>query len=440
MPKIDSEVGSSGGPELQRRSLGLCLLFGAFSFIQGFSEPTEGLLSQPVRSLLGGWGQTTAQIASFSALVAIPWFLKPVYGLLTDFVPVAGTRRKGYLFIGSGVAGAAFLGLVATPPRVGATTPLMVWLLIATAALAFTDVAADALMVERGQPMGLTGRLQAVQWASMYAAGIISGMLGGWLSEYRRQDLAYLLCGVGAFTAMLLAALCVDEPPHHHDRAGSREALGALWRALRSPAVLGVAAFLCLWNFNPFSAVVLHLHMTRAMGFSEQFYGNTLSLLSLASIAACIAYGFYAPRVPRQILAHASIALGVVSTLAFLAMTTRMSAAIVTLAIGFTYMTATLIQLDLAARACPTEAAGTVFATLMALSNLSMALSTWIGGDWYDRGTARWGSTVSFRILVLVGAGFTACCWFLMPILARGFAEKPSGAPVPAPSDVDDLV
>ena len=30
----------------------------------------------------------------------------------------------------------------------------------------------DALMVEKGQPRGLTGRLQSVQWASMYAATI----------------------------------------------------------------------------------------------------------------------------------------------------------------------------------------------------------------------------------------------------------------------------
>jgi hypothetical protein len=43
-------------------------------------------------------------------------------------------------------------------------------------------------------------------------------------------------------------------------------------------------------------------------------------------------------------------------------------------------MTATLIQLDLAARSCPPEAAGTVFATLMALENFAASLSTWLGG------------------------------------------------------------
>ena len=38
---------------------------------------------------------------------------------------------------------------------------------------------------------------------------------------------------------------------------------------------------------------------------------------------------------------------------------------VVTLAVGFTYMTASLIQLDLAAQACPAAGSGTAFAVLM---------------------------------------------------------------------------
>ncbi len=100
-------------------------------------------------------------------------------------------------------------------------------------------------------------------------------------------------------------------------------------------------------------------------------------------------------------------------------MTDKRSAVLVTLVGGFTYMTATLIQLDLAARACPPEVAGTVFATLMALENFATLLSTWIGGSWYERGLAHWGSRTSFHVLVLVGSAFTAACWLLVPFLPR---------------------
>ncbi len=68
----------------------LVMLFGTLYFVQGIAEPTEGLIAQPVRSLLKSWNQNAAQINTFMALMALPWAFKPLYGLLTDFVPLAG--------------------------------------------------------------------------------------------------------------------------------------------------------------------------------------------------------------------------------------------------------------------------------------------------------------------------------------------------------------
>ena len=95
-----------------------------------------------------------------------------------------------------------------------------------------------------------------------------------------------------------------------------------------------------------------------------------------------------------------------------------------TVGVAFTYMTATLIQLDLAARTCPPETAGTVFAVLMALENLSASASTWLGGVLYDEGRNRWGSRGSFQVLVLIGSALTACCWLVVPLLTRDAATR----------------
>ena len=57
----------------RRRVIGLALLFGAIYFIQGIAEPTEGLVAQPVRSLLKSWGRGAFAIAAFTALLASPW-------------------------------------------------------------------------------------------------------------------------------------------------------------------------------------------------------------------------------------------------------------------------------------------------------------------------------------------------------------------------------
>jgi predicted MFS family arabinose efflux permease len=160
--------------------------------------------------------------------------------------------------------------------------------------------------------------------------------------------------------------------------------------------------------------------MTRELGFSEQFYGYTVSLDALAAIAASVAYGFYCRRVPFRLLVHLSIVAGIVATLAYWAMDDQFSAVVVTLVVGFTYMTAWLIQLDLAARTCPVEIAGTVFALLMAATNLSNALAIGLGGYLYESWLATWGSHIAFNLLVGLGALTTAGCWLIVPWLGHG--------------------
>jgi len=58
------------------------------------------------------------------------------------------------------------------------------------------DVIVDALMVEKGQPLGLTGRFQSIQWAAANAALLLTGVLGGYVAEERLQSVAFALCGV----------------------------------------------------------------------------------------------------------------------------------------------------------------------------------------------------------------------------------------------------
>ena len=136
--------------------------------------------------------------------------------------------------------------------------------------------------------------------------------------------------------------------------------------------------------------------MTRTLGLDEDFYGTTQSVMAVGSILGCLIYPILARRVAAPALVRLSIVLGVASTLAFAGVSGRASAVAASLVVGIIYMMATLIQLDLAARACPPEAAGTVFALLMALENLAGSLSTGLGGWAYARGVERWGAMTSF--------------------------------------------
>jgi len=403
----------------RRELLPLLILFGSLYFIQGIVEPTAGLLTQPVQSQLSNWSLSASQIGEFMGIVAIPWSLKPLFGLLSDFVPLGGRRRRPYLLLTTAGAAAAYVWLGFTwgsPAGVDTSR----WLLLAaTAAVAFTDVAVDASAVEAGQPRGITGQLQSVQWGAMSAATIIGGSLAGYVAQHKLLPWAFHGCALLSLAGMVVVLAALREPQRS---SLPQDTLAKAWMQLRSGRriviLMSVAAFLFLWSFNPFSSTVQQLYMTKELGLSEQFYGNLYSVQSVAEVVACIGYGWFCRRVPFRWLIHLSIVTGVIGTLCYAPVQDATTAVIASIVFGLVYQTALLIQLDLAARICPTESAGTIFALLMAISNTGQTLGIYAGGTWYDSLAASFGSRhVAFDLLVVTGAAFTAGCWLLVPVM-----------------------
>jgi MFS family permease len=419
----------------------LGLLFAILYFVQGLADPGEGLIAQPVRSLLTHWQKSPSEIAQFMAIISFPWVIKPLYGLLIDFVPLLGSRRRNYLLLATLVTSATLMWLVFAMPEKGETNRLLTMLLFATLAIAFTDVVADALMVEKGQALGLTGRLQSIQWGSSYLASVLAGSLGGWVAENSRHELGFLICGLGAAVTFTVALIWVRDTPTQTpldqpvppeptepgaailDTAGGastfRATLGIMKRTFLSRRFLLVAGFLALWNFNPFSATIQQVHMTEHLKLSNQQYGHTYSLFSMGAIGACVAYGFLCRRIPSRWLIHLAIAGGVLSTLAYLLVEGVRSAYGVSVFVGFAYMLGNLIQLDYAARACPPAIAGSMFAMLMSVSNLSIIAATILGGWLYESFASQGGPAFAYTIVVLIGSATTGLCWFLVPWIRR---------------------
>ena len=130
-------------------------------------------------------------------------------------------------------------------------------------------------------------------------------------------------------------------------------------------------------------------------------------------------------------LIHLSIAAGVLSTLGYCLVTGSTSAAVISVIVGITYLTGWMVQLDLAARACPIDAAGTTFSVLMSLSMISFSLSSALGGWFYDVWSSWWGEVTAFNLLVAAGAFATSLCWLLVPLLIA--ADEKHAAMSPSP-------
>jgi MFS family permease len=101
------------------------------------------------------FGLNAAQTAAFFSITVIPWLIKPLYGLISDFVPLFGRRRKSYFLLTSGLA--ATMGFTLSMMPAYTYWGIAIFFTLMGLGLAFTDVLTDAMMVENGQHLGLTG-------------------------------------------------------------------------------------------------------------------------------------------------------------------------------------------------------------------------------------------------------------------------------------------
>jgi Na+/melibiose symporter-like transporter len=427
--------------------MGLGFIFGLLYFVQGIVEPTEGLLAQPTKSLLRHWDHSAESAAWFAFALSVPWTIKPLYGLLTDFVPLAGSYRRSYLLLTTTIASVALTAIYFVPLNSGRAGLLLALLLLPAVAIAFSDVVVDALMVEAGQRWGMTGRLQSIQWTCLYGATVLTGVVGGALSQWGMQQLGFLIAGMTCAASILATWLLVRDPPRGADAdepkpasqpkktcgpsGGPRMRYGAskLWATFRQPGILAIGAFLLLLSFNPFSSTVLYFYSTVSLQFSDQFVGVLTSWHAAGAVAGSVLYGIVCRLIPVSWMIHGSIVAGILSTLTYWGYRDATSGVVVSIVVGIAFSIGQLTQLDLAARACKPETAGTTFALLMSLSNLSVALSQGLGGTIYDVAVSRWGYTSAFQMLVAGGALATAACWLLVPALNRAFrrSQEPAG-------------
>src|SRR5262245_29976666 len=248
------------------------------------------LPQQPLTIVLKERGLSAAQVAQFFAITALPWLVKPLYGLISDFFPLFGRRRKSYLLITCALASAAGFTLATSVEHTYWALASLFTLM--ALGLAFIDVLTDAMMVENGRPLGLTGAFQSVQWAAIYAASIAVGAGGGYLAGAGRLDLAFALAGAFPLLSLVVALSFVREP-----RARSEwEALRATARAIREATahreIWIVAGFIFFFNFSPSFGPAFLYYQTDVLGFSQEFIGW---LTSIGSVGAMLGAAFYAP-------------------------------------------------------------------------------------------------------------------------------------------------
>jgi len=386
-------------PDTQR----LAILFAVVYFAQGM----WALPNQTLIITLKERGLSAGQVATFFSFSVVPWLIKPAYGLLSDFVPLFGQRRRSYLLLTSALAAGAGLAM-------GLAAPHSYWWLVGLFAvmglgLAFTDVLVDALMVENGQPRGLTGAFQAVQWGAIYTASVLVGEVGGFLADEDGLRAAFVLAALFPLISFGMTLFVVHDPPARADRAAFRQTMATIRAALGERDLWLVAGFLFFWTFSPSFGPALLYYQTDVLRFSQQFIGHLGALGAMAAVGGAFIYAPLSRGVPLKRLINASIGAGVAGTLAYLLYRDTWSAIVIDTVFGGVGMVTQLAFLDLAAKACPRRVEATFFALLMSVFNGGTQSAQVVGGYLYD-----W---LGYTPLVLISAGFTALAWFLVPLV-----------------------
>ena len=408
----------------QRETSRLMIFFGLVYFAQGLGQ-SGGLINQPLTNYLKTLGLNTDQATQLLAVLTIPWIIKPLYGLVSDFFPLFGYRRKSYLFLMNGLATAGFLWLTGLTE----TGMIVVALVLTALGIAASDVLVDAIMVERGQQTGQIKRFQSQQWMWFNVAAITVGLLGGWLSDVLAPATALhtaaLITACAPAGVLIATAFLVHEDKTAINPALLKSSTASLLSVLKSRTLWIVAGFLAFWNFSPSFGTPLYYHMVDRLQFDQYFIGQLGSMTAVGSVIGAYVYQRYlAACFSTTALIYLSILLGTLSTVAYLLLADRQSAVILSFVTGLVGMVPFLTMLSLAAAACPPHAEGFTFAALMSVFNATSQLSALFGAHLYENVLNQ-----QLGPLIWVSAAFTFAAFALVPFLPK--LDEPRGEEIP---------
>lgn len=391
--------------------------------VEGIGQARAGILGQPLTYFLKqtqGWDPLKISVSL--AVLDLPWIIKPLWGAISDFVPLFGYRRRTYLIAANAAAVLAFAWVALFSDM----TTLIPALTVTAVAMAISSTLCGALLVETGQKHQASARFVNQQWLWFNIAQMAAVLLAGYLIE--------ILSPIGALRAsawvaavaplsIIASVWLIQEKRARIDLPALRQRLRALLTVFRTRNLWLVAGFLFLYYFSPGFGTPLYFQMSDRLHFSQGFIGVLSSIGAGGWILGGLLHKWWLHRLSGPALLRLSILGGVVTTLSYLLMIGPAAAVAIYLLSGIAAMIATIATLSLAADACPEGAEGFAFAGMMSIINVTNPLSDALGSLLYERVFQK-----QLTPLILVSAAATALVFFLIPLMVFR-VRSPSGAP-----------
>ncbi|XVF34029.1 hypothetical protein REPUB_Repub18cG0021800 [Reevesia pubescens] len=169
----------------------VCLIY----FTQGFRSFVWTAVSYQLKDRL----KLSPSASQFVFSVAFfPWSIKPIYGILSDCIPIKGKKRIPYLVIATVMSLVPWLILGVNATSRSSTWNLIILLTAQNLGSAMADVVVDAMIAEavRCEKALFAGDLQSLSWLAMAFGGVCGSLLGGYALTNLEIDIIFLLFSV----------------------------------------------------------------------------------------------------------------------------------------------------------------------------------------------------------------------------------------------------
>lgn len=330
-----------------------------------------------------------AQVSALLGIVALPWIIKPVFGFISDGLPIFGYRRRPYLIL-SGILGTVSWISLAT--IVHTTWAATLAIALGSLSVAVSDVIVDSLVVERArvESQGAAGSLQSLCWGASALGGLITAYFSGMLLEHFTTRTVFLITAsfplLVSGVAWLIAETRISKnTTDNQNSLNTKHQLQQLRQAITQKAIWLPTAFVFVWLATPTADAAFFFFSTNELHFQPEFLGRVRLVTSAASLIGIWIFQRYLKSVPFRVIFAWSTVLSSALGMTMLLLVTHTNRAlgiddhwfslgdslILTVMGQIAYMPV----LVLAARLCPPGVEATLFALLMSVSNLANMVS-----------------------------------------------------------------
>jgi len=355
----------------------------AVYFAQGIQAlPSQGLFYY----LKEGLNFSAEKIMLINSIIIFAWVVKPVIGYTIDNF----FNKKAWIFIAllSDIIIVLILGLTQLP-----IFTLVALLLVNSTNAAFRDVSVDGIMCVEGKKYGLTGRIQSIQWIALSIAGLLTGVLGGYIAQSSGYRLGFL-CLLPVYLMVGLAAFFYKESKNPKEGYPARYLFTELKKLLMDKKLLIICVFIFLYKYSPSFGTPLFFIQRDSFKWGKVWIGTLATISTVFQIAGALLYYKFSQRINLKKWLLISVFLGAVTTLSYLYYT-PVTAVVYDILYSLIGMFIFIMVMDFMARSTVSGLEATSFALLASISNLALVSSNVSGAFLLPKLGLKWLIVVS---------------------------------------------